>query len=63
MVDGWKRGRPPAGHYPGIAYDYDVYFSPAGFVWHRLITPEEKEKINRLFRSIDEAERSKPHVK
>lgn len=35
----WKRGFPPGPVYPGMENDYEVYFSPGGFVWHRRIIP------------------------
>lgn len=59
MADGWKRGLPPERYYPGIAYDYDVYFSPGGAIWHREITSEERAKITRLLEFNDEINRRK----
>jgi hypothetical protein len=31
----WKRGYPPGKYYEGMVDDFEVYFSPGGFVWHR----------------------------
>lgn len=31
----WVPGLPPGHYYPGMAADYEVYFSPAGAIWHR----------------------------
>lgn len=41
---GWKRGYPPGPIYPGMVEDFEVYFSPGSFVWHRprLRTPGER---------------------
>lgn len=35
----WKRGLPPGRYYDGMVDDFEVYFSPAGVVWHRRREP------------------------
>lgn len=42
MSEEWKPGYPPGKIYEGMTNDYEVYFSPAGAVWYRRRTDDEK---------------------
>lgn len=38
----WNRGLPPGPVTQDMLDSYEVYFSPIGWKWHRLRTPDEK---------------------
>lgn len=33
----WIHGYPPDDYYEGMENDFEVYFSPGGWIWHRRI--------------------------
>lgn len=38
----WVRGFPSGPYYHGMENDFEVYFSPGGWVWHRPKTTERE---------------------
>jgi hypothetical protein len=34
-VNSWKRGLPPGKYYDGMVDDFEIYYSPMGWKWHR----------------------------
>lgn len=53
---GWKRGLPPGKYYEGMTEDFEVYFSPGGFKWHRERSADERERYRAALNDSSKSE-------